>query len=193
MPLSALVIIASGALAHSASAQELDPSELLSRMGAEVAEPYRFILSGEAYADARLRAGQIIQNSSEVTMLVRKPDSMHLTRHDSEDTKDLYFSGGVLSIYTESLNYYAQKKVPDDLGVAVDFAVDEIGIDAPLLDFVSNDMATNLPADADELRHLGTSLIRGKLYEHVTIRSSEVDVQIWIATEGPPPQRALRG
>ena len=119
-------------------------------------------------------------------MLVRKPDSMHLTRHDSEDTKDLYFSEGVLSIFTESLNYYAQKNVPENLGVAVDFAIDEIGIDAPLLDFVSNDMMENMLVDADELQYLGTSLIRGELYEHVAIRSSEIDVQLWIAAEGPP-------
>ena len=109
--LSVAAIVAGGALANSAFAQETDPRALIERMGAEVASLDRFILSGEAYADARLGAGQIIQNSSEVTMRVLKPDSMHLTKHDTEDTKDLYFDVGVLSINTDPLNYYAKTNV----------------------------------------------------------------------------------
>jgi hypothetical protein len=184
--LSLAAIVLAGTLASSAFAQEADPRALIERMGAEVAALDRFILSGEAYADASLGAGQIIQNSSEVTMQVQKPGSMHLTRHDTEDNKDLYFSGGVLSIYTESLKFYAQTNVPEGLGAAVDFAVEEIGIDAPLLDFVSNDMAETLMADADEVQLIGTSLVRGKLYEQIAIRTAEVDIQMWIASEGRP-------
>jgi hypothetical protein len=111
---------------------------------------------------------------------------MHLTRHDTEDNKDLYFSDGVLSIYTDTLNFYAQTEVPDGLGAAVDFAIDEIGIDAPLLDFVSSDMAETLMEDADDIRFIGTSLVRGKLYEQIAIRTAEVDIQMWIASEGRP-------
>lgn len=186
VPFVAAFIIAIGTQPSNALAQELDPEELLNSMSAEVAGLDQFILSGEAYSDARLRAGQMIQNSAAVTMFVSKPNAMHLIRRDAEDTKDLYFSDGMVSIYTDSVNMYAQAEVPDGLDAAVDFAIDEIGIDAPLLDFVSNDMSENLLADAQEIRHLGKSLIRGKLYEHVTIRSSEVDVQIWIASEGRP-------
>lgn len=186
MTFVAALVIAIGAPASNALGQELDPRELLSNMSAEIAGLERFILSGEANTDARLGAGQIIQNSSEVTMYVSKPDAMHLVRRDAEDKKHLYFSEGLVSIYTKSVNLYAQAEVPEGLGAAVDFAINEIGIDAPLLDFVSSDMSENLLADAQELRHLGKSLVRGKLYEQVTIRNSEVDIQVWIAAEGRP-------
>ena len=182
----AALVIAIGAPASNALGQELDPRELISNMSAEIAGLDRFILSGEANTDARLRAGQIIQNTSEVTMYVSKAEAMHLIRRDAEDTKNLYFNDGLVSIYTESVNLYAHAEVPEGLGAAVDFAINEIGIDAPLLDFVSSDMSENLLADAQELRHLGKSLVRGKLYEQVTIRNSEVDIQVWIAAEGRP-------
>ncbi len=184
--LTLTAVIASGSLAGNASAQEIDAAELLGRMGAEIASFDKFILSGEAYADARLGSGHIIENSSAVKMRVRKPDSLHLSNVDAEDSKDLYFSGGVLTIFTKSLNYYGQTEVPDGVGAAVDFAINELGMDAPLLDFVSKDMSETMLENADEVRHLGKSLIRGKLYEHVTIRNSEVDIQIWIASEGRP-------
>jgi hypothetical protein len=68
----------------------------------------------------------------------------------------------------------------------LDFAVNELGIDAPLLDFVSANVADGLLQDADEVRYLETSLIRDEIFHHVGIRSQDVDVQIWIASEGRP-------
>jgi hypothetical protein len=68
----------------------------------------------------------------------------------------------------------------------LDFAVNEVGIEAPLLDFVSMNIADNLVQDADEVHYLEKSLIRDELYHHIGIRSQDADVQIWIASEGRP-------
>jgi hypothetical protein len=56
----------------------------------------------------------------------------------------------------------------------------------PLLDFVSANIADDLIKDADAVRYLGTSLIRDEVFHHIGIRSRDVDVQLWIATQGPP-------
>ena len=175
-----------GALANSASAQEPDPLEILDRMAAEVGELENFILTGDAYADARLPAGQIIQNSSEVTMRVRKPDAMHMSRRDTEGTMELFIGSGELTFYNESVGFYAQTDVPGGIGPAVDFAVNEVGIDAPLLDFVSQDMADTMLEDAQQVDYIGTSLIRGVLHHQIAIRTAEVDIQMWVASEGRP-------
>jgi hypothetical protein len=179
-------VVVGGMLANVASAQEPDPRELLDRMGAEVAGLDSFIINGYAYADARLPAGQIIENASHVTMRVRKPDSMHMTKRDTESTKELYVGGGLLTMFTAPVNLYAQTEVPEGVGVAVDFAIMEVGIDAPLLDFVSQDIADNMLEDAEQVDYLGTSLIQGVIHDHIAIRSADVDVQIWIASEGRP-------
>lgn len=182
--LTLAAVIAGGSLAGNASAQEIDARELLERMGAEVSGLDSFILSGEAYADAQLGSGHIIENSSAVTLSVLKPDSLHLSNVDTEESKDLYFGGGVLSIYTKSRNFYGQTEIPEGVQAAVNFAMTELGVDAPLLEFIANDMSEILLESADEVQHLGSSLIRGKLYEQVTIRNSEVDIQIWVASKG---------
>ena len=184
--LTGVAIVLSGTLSGGALAQEPDPRVLLNRMSAEIAGLKSFVLSGEAYADARLDAGQIIEHSSQVTMRVRQPDAMYMTNRTSEDVKELHFDSGILTVYTKSRNFYAQKAGPENVDAAVDFAINEIGIDAPMLDFVTRNVAEDLLAGASEVQHLGTSLIRGKVFEHVAIRSAEVDVQIWIASEGPP-------
>jgi len=184
--LNIAAIVLSGVLTSSALAQEPDPRVLLDRMSAEVAGLEEFIISGDAYADARLPAGQIIEHASEVTMQVRKPDAMRMTKLDSEGSKELYVGSGMLTFYSETEGFYARTAVPEGVEEAVDFAVDEVGIDAPLLDFVSSNLAERLQEDATQVEHVGTSLIRGNLYDHVTIRGAEVDIQVWIAAEGRP-------
>ena len=68
----------------------------------------------------------------------------------------------------------------------MDFAVNEVGIEAPLLDLVSQDVAGHLLEDAEEISYLGTSLVRGEIFHHVAIRFAEIDMQVWIAAEGLP-------
>ena len=66
------VVLAAGAFATSVSAQESDARALLGRMSSEIAGLESFIIRGDAYTDARLGAGQIIEHASEVTMRVHR-------------------------------------------------------------------------------------------------------------------------
>ena len=125
-------------------------------------------------------------DAAEATLSVRKPDSVRITNKTSEDVKELFFGSGVLTVYTQSKNFYGQTEIPEGVEVALDYATNEIGIDAPMLDFVTGKVAERLVADATDVQHLGTSLIRGRIYEHVVIRTPEIDVQLWIAAEGLP-------
>ena len=175
-----------GLLANTASAQEPDPRELLNRMGEAIASLDSYRISGDAYADARLDAGLIIEHASQATLSVRKPDSVRITNKTSEDVKELFFGSGVLTVYTQSRNFYGQTEIPGGVESALDYATDEIGIDAPMIDFVTGKVAERLIRDATDVQYLDTSLIRGKIYEHVAIRTPEIDVQLWIAAEGLP-------
>ena len=185
--LSAIAMIAVGAFTTGILAQELDAKLLLKQMGAEIAGLDSFIVSGDAYTDARLAAGQIIEHSSQVSLRLRRnPGAIHITNRDTENTKDIFFDDGLLSVYSKTDNFYAQREIPKGLQAMLDFAVNEVGIEAPLLDFVSANIADDMIKDAEAVRYLGTSLIRDEVYHHIGIRSQDVDVQIWIATQGPP-------
>ena len=181
-----IAVVSCGFLTNVAFSQEPDPRQLLKRMGDEIASLDSYSLSGDAYADARLDAGLIIEHASQATLRVRKPDAVRITNRTSEDVKELYFGSGVLSVYTQSQNFYGQIEFPEGAVHALDFATDELGIDAPMLDFVSGDVATRLVKDATDVQYIGTSLIRDKLFEHVVIRTPVIDVQLWIAAEGRP-------
>ena len=175
-----------GLFASFANAQEPDPKELLKRMSDEIAGLESYIIKGDAYADARLDAGLIIEHASQATLQVHKPGTVRITNKTSEELKELFFHSGVLTIYTKSKNFYAQTLIPEGANAALDYAVDELGMDAPMLDFVSVEVAKRLLATATDVLYLGTSLVRGKTYQHVAIRTPEIDIQLWIAAEGQP-------
>jgi hypothetical protein len=176
-----------GAMTTSTSAQEIDARALLERMSAEIAGLDAFTVHGDAYADARLEAGQIIEHASQVTLqLQREPASIRITNRSSEDSKTIFFNNGSLSVYSSRDNMYAQAEIPEGLESMLDYAVNEVGIEAPLLDFVSSNVAGDMLQDADDVRYLGTSLIRDKVFHHIGIRTPDVDLQIWVASEGPP-------
>jgi hypothetical protein len=154
-------------------------------MSAEIAALERFIIVGDGYIDARLAAGQLIEHSNDVTLRVSKPDNLRLTSRTAESSKEIFFGDGVLTVFGESEGFYAQHELPGGLDAAVDFSINEIGIDAPVLDFVTSDAAAHLTEDAESVDYFGLSLFRGRQYHHIGIRTSEVDIQIWVSKESP--------
>jgi hypothetical protein len=168
-------------------AQDDQATEILQQMSEVIAGLDEFIVTGDAYTDDRLDAGQIIEHSMDVTMRMSRPaNAMRITNRDAELTKELYFGQGVLTVYNNTNNFYAQKDLPEGVDAAANYAVNELGIDAPMLDFVFNDVAGLLLEDAESVDYFGLSLFRGKTYHHIGIRQPEIDVQLWIAAEGPP-------
>ena len=175
-----LITIDSGSI----YAQEHDPGAILKQMSEAIAKLDKFIVTGDGYVDARLDAGQVIEHSMDVTMRVNRPNAIRITNRDAESTKEIYFGDGVLTLYTKKQNFYAQTEISAGADAAARFVVNELGIDAPMLDFVYNDVAAHLLEDAETVEYLGLSLFRDKTYHQIGIRTAELDLQLWVAAEG---------
>lgn len=171
----------------SAQAQDDEATEILDQMSAAIAGLDEFVVSGDGYTDDRLDAGQIIEHSMDVVMRVNRPaDALRITNSDAATTKEIYYGEGVFTVYSKDNNFYAQRDVPNGISAAADFAVNELGIDTPLLEFVFSNVAEFMLEDAESVDYFGLSLFRGKTHHHIGIRSAEIDVQLWVAAEGPP-------
>jgi hypothetical protein len=168
-----------------AQAEEQDPRELITRMSETIAELESFRIDSDAYQDAGLPLGQIIEHSMQVTARIRRPATMRITMHSTQDTKEIYFSEGVLTLFDHDRNFYGQEDIPPNLDAAIDYAIDEFGIDAPLMDFLSTDAAIVLLEGAERVDYFGTGLVRNQVHHHIGIRQEDIDLQVWISTEGP--------
>lgn len=166
-------------------AEERDPRELIARMAETIAALESFKIDGDAYEDAGLPAGQIIEHSMQVTARVRRPGTMRISMRSTETVKDLYFNDGILTLFNQDRGFYGQEEIPPHIDAAIDYAIDEFGIDAPLMDFLSTHADDTLLYDAEQVDYFGTELVRNQVHHHIGIRNPEVDVQVWISAEGP--------
>ncbi len=160
--------------------------QLLGEMSETIAGLKAFVISGDAYADARLPEGLIVEHASMVTLKVLRPASLRLTNVSAEENKEIYFNDGTFSVSTQPRNFYAQTEIPASIEAAAEYAIEELDVDAPLLDLVMKDVAGSLRDEDSEMEYLGESLVRGERYHQLVIRGPEVDVQLWIAMEGLP-------
>ena len=170
-----------------AQSDEPDGRALVENMSDAIANRAAFSVEGDAYADARLDAGLIIEHSSRVTLRLRRdPGSVRITNRSAENTREVYFDEGAVHVYNEVDNLYAEAEIPEGVESMLEFAVDDLGIESPMLDLIAADVAKHLLTDAQDVQYLGTSLIRERTYHHVGIRYPETDVQVWIANDGHP-------
>ena len=65
---------------------------ILESMSAEIASLESFIITGDGYVDARLRAGQLIEHASDVVLRVRKSDALRITNNSAESRGEIFFS-----------------------------------------------------------------------------------------------------
>lgn len=173
------------------NAAAVDARQLLQEMNQAIGALDQFVIHGESYVDAGLPRGQIIEQTSEVTVKMKRPSALSITNLHAEGSKELHMVDGVLTVNTQPENYYAQTEVPDQVELAVEFAMENLDIDAPLLDLLTSDPAQMFSSDAESIEYLGQSRMRGSLHHQIAIRGPDIDLQIWIAAEGPALPRKI--
>jgi hypothetical protein len=185
---------ANTAIADSTPARQ-DPRavEVLSKMSAFTACLDRLVISGEVHADARLGAGMVISNPSEIEVNIDRPGSLYISSFDGLTTKEIYIHNGQLTVFDSEHNYYARTKVPEDIEQAMQFALEEFEIETPLMDLILSDVSIHLLTGQETITYLtDKSRIRGVDCHHLVVRGLEIDLQLWVEEgDRPVPRKVL--
>ena len=165
---------------------------VLQAMSGYLAGLDRFAVSGEGSADARLDAGLIVANPIEVEMRAQRPGSLHIRRFDGAETQHLYVNDGTITLYHSARGFYATADVPEGIEAAMGFALEELDIEAPLMDLLHHDVFEHLAGSSDPVLYLAeNSRVAGTDCHHIAIRNAEVDIQIWVEEGERPLPRQL--
>lgn len=118
---------------------------------------------------------------------------MHLKQFDGEFTRDLYIHEGSLTLYDSAKGYYATTSVPTGLDAGMKFALETLGIDAPLMDLVYKDAFTRLAGTTDPVLYLtGNSRVDNVDCHQLAIRVEDADVQMLVQEgDSPLPRRMI--
>jgi hypothetical protein len=188
------ILLAAGTVgADDGSRRDPRAIEVLESMGAYTASLDRVVISGVTLTDSRLGAGLMVANATEVEVAVDRPGSLHIASFDGVQKKELYFHDGQLTVYDSERKYYAQANIPNDIEAAMEFALEELDVEAPLMDMIYRDSSVHLIGQKQTILYLADKTrIAGTNCHHIAIRGSDADVQIWVEEgDRPVPRKVM--
>jgi hypothetical protein len=172
--------------------QDAKAIEVLKKAAAYRESLDQTVIKGVSFTDARLDAGLMVSNSEEIHVSVDRPGSMKISTFDGETTKGLYFHDGLLTVFSSANKLYAQAKIPKELDAAMKFALEELGVEAPLMDLLYKDISTHLINSDETILYLtDKSRINGTDCHHLAIRGPNADVQLWVEEGDRPVARKI--
>ncbi|MDB4433287.1 DUF2092 domain-containing protein, partial [bacterium] len=137
--------------------------------------------------------GQKLEFGGTRKATVRRPDRARVEAEQRDgDQMTLFFDGETISVDIPGENAYVSAERPGTLDAALDYLVEDLGTPAPLEDFLSSDLYSEVK---DKLRsgfYVEEEMIGRHLCHHLAFSASEVDVQIWIEDgDRPLPCRVV--
>lgn len=186
-----VALLGSGAV-FAQDSGEARAKEVLKSMSAYTASLDRLVIRGTAFIDGRLDAGLMVSNASEVKVTVDRPGSMHLSNFDGVTEKELFFDNGSLTLFSSDTGYYAQASVPNEIEAAAEYALEEMGIEAPLMDLIYRDVSAQMVGSEDTVMYLtDKARVGGVDCHHIAVRGPDVDLQLWIEEGDRPVPRKI--
>ena len=174
--------------------QDEDAAAVLQRMAELLAAaPGLAVTIGSEY-DAVQADGQKIEFGETRRVALRRPDRLRVDgeRRDGQ-RRGLLFDGKELAVFDLDGGVFASVPKTGSVDDAIDYFVDDLEMRLPLHDLLS----TRLPEALAEAGGSGAEFIEeesigGALCDHVAVRGTGVDFQVWVEQgERPLPRRIV--
>src|SRR5262249_26953276 len=132
------------------------------------------------------KEGQKIALANSGTVVLNRPDKLHVTRHGGFANLVMTFDGKTLTLLGREANAHAQTEVPGTVDKLVDVLREKYDRPVPAADLLLTNVYDELMGDVKEMKDLGSGVIGGVECDHLAFRTEEVDWQIWIAHGARP-------
>jgi hypothetical protein len=124
--------------------------------------------------------------ASSGTLVLNRPDKLHLTRMGGFTNVEMVFDGKTLTLLGKNANLYSQIEAPGTIEDLVDKLRDKYHRPVPAADLLIPDPYKGLMPPVQDVKDLGSGVIRGTECDHLAFRTKDVDWQIWIAQGARP-------
>ena len=129
---------------------------------------------------------QKIALASSGSLILNRPDKVHLTRTGGFANAEMVFDGKTLTLFGKNTNLYAQVEAPGTIDQLVDALRDKYHRPVPAADLLISDPYKELMSEVNDVKDLGSGVIHDVECDHLAFRTKEVDWQIWIAQGARP-------
>lgn len=172
--------------------QDAKALDVLKSMSAYTDSFDQVVIVGVTLTDARLGGGLMVSNADEVRATIDRPNSLHISSFDGIETRELIFHQEILTVFDSQRGFYAQASIPSGVDAALEFALEELDIEAPLMDFIVRDKLASLISSQETVIYLtDKARVAGVDCHHIAIRGPETDVQLWVEEGDKPLPRKI--
>lgn len=176
------------------NAPAVDPkaADLLRRMSDFLAAQKTFSVSAEHDTEVVTDSGQKLDFVADSTLTVQRPNKLRSDRLGEAAQLSFYYDGKAVTLYGHRMNLYATAPAPATLDETIDFARQNLDLDAPAADLLYTKPYDVLMEDVVSGKYITTAVIDGKTCHHLAFRGHETDWQIWIEDGARPlPHRFI--
>jgi hypothetical protein len=174
-----------------ASAVDQGSIQALKAMGAYLQTLKRFRVSNELSAERVLEDGQKLTHTATANMDVVRPNRLHVVMRSPRSTRELFYDGKTVTLFTPAQNYYSSVEFAGTIGELIDKLRVRYGVELPLTDlFVWGTEAAPLDK-IESAMNAGQDFVGNELCDHYAFRQGDIDWQIWISAGGKPLPRKI--
>lgn len=127
-----------------------------------------------------------VQFAASGSLLLARPDKVHLIRKGGYSEVELLSDGKTMTISNMGGGSYAQVASPGTVDQVVDVLRTNYSIDMPGADLLLTNSYDELMAGVVEAKHIGVGVINGVECEHLTFRNADTDWQLWVRSGDRP-------
>lgn len=171
-----------------AQAQDLDPNatKVLQFMSDYLAETEALSFNADIDFEVIARTGQKLQFSSYASVLLDRPNGLHVLRQGPLADVEILFNGSQLTVFGRRINAYVQQAFTGTTDEAILALEAETGIPFPGADLLFSNPYAVLSEGVESSQYLGTGYIDGVEVHHLAFREDDVDWQLWVQTGDRP-------
>lgn len=142
-------------------------------------------LKAQATSEEVSSTNEKIQLDSTMSLTIMRPSKIFLEKSGYENFS-LWYDGTTVTVLDRISNKYARIPFQGMLFELGD-KLDEYGIDAPFAGLFNSTLDSHITNNVQEARYQGETMILDTKCQHVALRQSDVDWQIWVdKTNGAP-------
>ncbi len=170
----------------------VDPqaAAILQRMGNYLASLRSFAVRGDSMTEVVANDGHKLQILASSAVYVDRPNKLRSERHGPMADLTFYYDGHTIALYDQRRDVYASTPAPRNMDHMIDYAREQLGIEAPGADLLYTDVYQGLMDGVRSGEYIGEEEVEGRVCHHLAFRDDDVDWQIWVeAGDRPVPRR----
>ena len=146
-----------------------------------------FRVSADSALEVVLENGQKLQFVAASQVVVRRPDRLRSERRGAQADAVLYYDGDSVTLFGRRQNVWATTEAPRALDEMIEFARDDLDIEAPAADLLASDVYATLMEDVRSGMYVGQEEVGGVSAHHLAFRNrGGTDWQIWVQDGATP-------